>query len=193
MIKNIKLLSILILAMLMLIFVGCSNNTSDKNNSGTTTENNSTNTTATTKQDYEKYLSERYDYYFDNTKLYDDYDIYSDDFNFNGTNEEFITVYNNSYADLKTNLEAFKKDLQSYVKKGTPEVDKLNEQVITSIDKSINSTDKFTADFATKTKDYATLTKDEMVKGLKDIGRIPHDARMELDKLVDDAKEKLGM
>ncbi|SCI72948.1 Uncharacterised protein [uncultured Clostridium sp.] len=190
--KNIKLVSALLLAMLLTTFISCSNNDSTTNDSTNTTENN-TSTTATTKEDYEKYLTERYDYYFDNSKLDNDYDIYSDDFTFNGTNEEFLVAYNNSYNDLKTNLEAFKNDLNNYVKKGTSEVDKLNADVITNIDKAIASVDDYTGSFAEKTKDYATLAKDEMVKGLKDIGKASHDAMEDLDNLVDNAKAKLGI
>ncbi|WP_302669755.1 hypothetical protein [uncultured Clostridium sp.] len=178
--------------MLLTTFISCSNNDSTTNDSTNTTENN-TSTTATTKEDYEKYLTERYDYYFDNSKLDNDYDIYSDDFTFNGTNEEFLVAYNNSYNDLKTNLEAFKNDLNNYVKKGTSEVDKLNADVITNIDKAIASVDDYTGSFAEKTKDYATLAKDEMVKGLKDIGKASHDAMEDLDNLVDNAKAKLGI
>lgn len=194
--KNIKLVSALLLALLLTTFIGCSNNdssTNDSQNNSQTTNENNTSTTATTKEDYEKYLTERYDYYFDNSKLDNDYDIYSDDFTFNGTNEEFLVAYNNSYNDLKTNLEAFKNDLNNYVKKGTPEVDKLNADVITNIDKAITSVDDYTGGFAEKTKDYATLAKDEMVKGLKDIGKASHDAMDNLENLIDNAKEKLGI
>ncbi|MBM6859896.1 hypothetical protein H9X78_05220 [Clostridium saudiense] len=194
--KNTKLISALLLAMALTTFISCSNNNShtdgSTSNSQNATENN-TSTTSTTKEDYEKYLTERYDYYFANTKLHNDYDIYSDDFIFNGTNEEFLASYNNSYNDLKANLEAFKNDLNNYVKKGTPEVDKLNAEVITNIDKAITSVDDYTGSFAEKTKDYATLTKDEMVKGLRDIGKASHDAMNDLENLVDDAKAKLGI
>lgn len=194
--KNIKLILALLLSLLLTTFISCSNTDSNSNdsanNSQNTTENN-TATTPTTKEDYEKYLTERYDYYFDNPNINDDYDIYEDDFTFNGTNEEFLVAYNNSYNDLKTNLESFKNDLNNYVKKGTPEVDKLNAEVITDIDKAITSVDDYTAGFAEKTKDYATLAKDEMIKGLRDIGKASHDAMTDLKNLVDNAKDNLGI
>ena len=192
--KNIKLISALLVAMLLLTFVSCGNNTAKNNynsNSQNTTEN--TSTTPTTKEEYQNYLTERYNYYFGDSNLYDNYDIYAEDFTFNGTNEEFLTVYNNSYVELKANLENFKADLNNFVKKGTPEVDKLNAEVITDIDKAILSVDDYTSGFAEKTKDYATLGKDEVVKGLRTIGKSSHDAMDDLKNLIDDAKEKLGI
>ena len=192
--KNIKLISALLVAMLLLTFVSCGNNTAKNNsnsNSQNTTEN--TSTTPTTKEEYQNYLTERYNYYFGDSNLYDNYDIYAEDFTFNGTNEEFLTVYNNSYVELKANLENFKADLNNFVKKGTPEGDKLNAEVITDIDKAILSVDDYTSGFAEKTKDYATLGKDEVVKGLRTIGKSSHDAMDDLKNLIDDAKEKLGI
>ncbi|CUO69984.1 hypothetical protein [Clostridium disporicum] len=192
--KNIKLISALLVAMLLLTFVSCGNNKAENNsnsNSQNTTEN--TSTTPTTKEEYQNYLTERYNYYFGDSNLYDNYDIYAEDFTFNGTNEEFLTVYNNSYVELKANLENFKADLNNFVKKGTPEVDKLNAEVITDIDKAILSVDDYTSGFAEKTKDYATLGKDEVVKGLRTIGKSSHDAMDDLKNLIDDAKEKLGI
>ena len=148
--KNIKLVSALLLAMLLTTFISCSNNGSNKNNSSNNSQNtteNNTSTTATTKEDYEKYLTERYTHYFGDPSKAPEYDIYAEDFTFNGTTEEFLTIYNNSYNDLKTNLEAFKADLQNYVKKGTPEVDKLNADVIAEVDKTITAVDKHNAGF----------------------------------------------
>ena len=192
--KNIKLISALLVAMLLLTFVSCGNNTAKNNsNSNSQNTNENTSTTPTTKEEYQNYLTERYNYYFGDSNLYDNYDIYAEDFTFNGTNEEFLTVYNNSYVELKANLENFKADLNNFVKKGTPEVDKLNAEVITDIDKAILSVDDYTSGFAEKTKDYATLGKDEVVKGLRTIGKSSHDAMDDLKNLIDDAKEKLGI
>ena len=194
--KNIKLVSALLLAMLLTTFISCSNNGSNKsnssNNSQNTTENN-TSTTATTKEDYEKYLTERYTHYFGDPSKAPEYDIYAEDFTFNGTTEEFLTIYNNSYNDLKTNLEAFKADLQNYVKKGTPEVDKLNADVIAEVDKTITAVDKHNAGFVETTKDYATLAKDEVVKGLRTVGNASHNAMNDLKEMVNNAKSKLGI
>ena len=47
--------------------------------------------------------------------------------------------------------------------------------------------------FSEKAKDYAKLSKDEIIKGLRALARAPHDARMELHKLVTDAKNTLGI
>lgn len=176
-----KLLISALLSILMLIMVGCSNS------------NNSTTTKAPTNEEYYTYLNEKYAQYFKDSKLYNDYDVYVDGFTYNGTYEEFITEYNNSYADLKTNLEAFKNDLQTNVVKGNTEVDKVNQEVITSIDKAIIAVDDYTGTFTDKAKDYATLSKDEVVKGLQSLGRAPHDAKLELDKLITDAKTTLGI
>ena len=194
--KNIKLVSALLLAMLLTTFISCSNNGSNKNNSSNNSQNtteNNTSTTATTKEDYEKYLTERYTHYFGDPSKAPEYDIYAEDFTFNGTTEEFLTIYNNSYNDLKTNLEAFKADLQNYVKKGTPEVDKLNADVIAEVDKTITAVDKHNAGFVETTKDYATLAKDEVVKGLRTVGNASHNAMNDLKEMVTNAKSKLGI
>lgn len=194
--KNIKLVSALLLAMLLTTFISCSNNGSNKNNSSNNSQNtteNNTSTTATTKEDYEKYLTERYTHYFGDPSKAPEYDIYAEDFTFNGTTEEFLTIYNNSYNDLKTNLEAFKADLQNYVKKGTPEVDKLNADVIAEVDKTITAVDKHNAGFVETTKDYATLAKDEVVKGLRTVGNASHNAMNDLKEMVNNAKSKLGI
>lgn len=191
MIKKFRLLSVL-LSMVMLVLVGCSNNNSTSNSNSTTDKTNS-NTEVTTTQDYYNYLTERYNYYLGNSKLFNDYDIYEEDFVYNGTNEDFIVEYDKSYEELKVNLESFKKDLENYVKKGTPEVDKLNAEVIADIDKAIVEVDKYTATLGEKTKDYATLAKDEMIKGFRDIGKASHDALDDLKDLVDNAKERLGI
>lgn len=194
--KNIKLVSALLLAMLLTTFISCSNNGSNKNNSSNNSQNtteNNTSTTATTKEDYEKYLTERYTHYFGDPSKVPEYDIYAEDFTFNGTTEEFLTIYNNSYNDLKTNLEAFKADLQNYVKKGTPEVDKLNADVIAEVDKTITAVDKHNAGFVETTKDYATLAKDEVVKGLRTVGNTSHNAMNDLKEMVNNAKSKLGI
>lgn len=193
MIKKFKLLSVLLLSMLMLVLVGCSSNNNSTNTPNSATDKTNSNTEATTTKDYYNYLTERYNYYFGNSKFFNDYDIYSEDFVYNGTNEEFIVEYDKSYGELKTNLESFKKDLENYVKKGTPEVDKLNAEVITDIDKAIIEVDKYTSTFAEKTKDYGTLAKDEMIKGFRGIGKSSHDAMNNLKDLIDDAKEKLGI
>ncbi len=148
--RNIKLISALLLAMLLATFISCSSNNKSKTNPQTTTENSSQ-ITATTKENYEKYLSERYNHYFGDSNRNKGYDIYSENFTFNGTNEEFLVAYNNSYTNLKTNLQSFKADLQNYVKKGTLEVDNLNAEVITDIDKAILSVDNYTSSFAEKT------------------------------------------
>lgn len=194
--KNIKLVSALLLAMLLTTFISCSNNGSNKNNSSNNSQNtteNNTSTTATTKEDYEKYLTERYTHYFGDPSKAPEYDIYAEDFTFNGTTEEFLTIYNNSYNDLKTNLEAFKADLQNYVKKGTPEVDKLNADVIAEVDKTITAVDKHNAGFVETTKDYATLAKDEVVKGLRTVGNASHNAMNDLKGMVNNTKSKLGI
>lgn len=183
--KRLKSLSTILLSILMLSLVGCGNSR--------TTPDNSNTTKAMTTAEYNTYLTERYNYYFNDLDLYNDYDVYQTGFDYNGTYDEFITSYNNSYADLKTNLKAFKNDLETNVAKGTPEVDKLNQDVITSIDQSIIATDDYTSGFATKAKEYATYSKDEVIKGLQSIGRVPNDARLELHRLVNDAKNSLGL
>ena len=47
--------------------------------------------------------------------------------------------------------------------------------------------------FSEKAKDYATLSKDEVVKGLKSIGLDVHNAKLDLDNLIDTAKSRLGV
>ena len=51
----------------------------------------------------------------------------------------------------------------------------------------------YNSTFSEKAKDYAKLSKDEIIKGLRALARAPHDARMELHKLVTDAKNTLGI
>ena len=178
-----KLLALTLVSLLMLTMAGC----------GCNSAKDDTAQKPPTNEEYYNYLNERYNHYFKDSKLNNDYDIFAEDFTYDGTYEEFIGAYNNSYNDLKTNLEAFKNDLENNVVKGNAEVDKKNQEVITSIDKNITEVDKYTSGFATETKDYATLGKDEVIKGLRAIGRAPHEAKLELDKLVDDAKNSLGI
>lgn len=185
--KKLKSILLIALSVLMLGLVGCGD---DKAASDSDT---SSKDTPTTKEEYVKYLNDRYNYYLSDSKLTTDYNIYVDDFNYNGTNEEFITAYGDAYSTLRTQLLALKSDLESKVKKGTTEVDKLNQKVITSIDKVVISIDDFDQSYSTKVKDYGTLAKDDIVKGMQALGRVPHDARMELDKLVKDAKNTLGI
>lgn len=193
MLKKTKFTVSLILSALMLLSVGCSSNntTDDQSNMDNSSEINTAN--ATTKEDYEKYLNQRYEYYFDNSKLYNEYDIYSDNFMYDGTNEDFVSMYDTEYNNLKTNLESFKNDLTTNVVRGDAEVDKYNDSVISSIDNTISSINQFGTDFSTKAKDYVTLTTDEMVQGVRDLGKLPHEARLKLDDLVENAKDALGI
>lgn len=201
--KNLRTLIVLALTMLMLTLVGCGKDTTEDNsmNGGTTndnttnngTNNGTNNTTPMTKEEYEKYLTERYDYYFGDTTRYENYDIYGENFNYGDNFNEFMTGYTTFYNKETENLKAFKKDLETNVRKGTPEVDKLNDQVMTALDKAIVASEEYGGSFSEKTRDYGTLAKDEVVKGLRDIGRAPYEARVELHKLVRDAKTTLGI
>lgn len=195
--NNFKVLSLLILSLLIFNLVGCSN----KNNGGpndntknpTNAQNSTNNKNAPTNQEYYNYLTERYNHYFNNDALDTTYDIYVDDFTYDTTYEEFITAYNVSYEQLKSNLESFKKDLEINVVKGNAEVDKYNSEVITAIDKAIIQVDDYTVGFSEKAKDYATLSKDEIIKGLKSLTLGVHNARINLKNLVDKAGDKLGV
>ena len=195
--KRIKLLSLLLLSLLLFGLVGCGNNNTNNSTTNDSTKNSTTNDSTTknspTNQEYYDYLTERYNHYFNNNTLDTTYDIYVDDFTYDNTYDEFITEYNGSYDQLKTNLETFKKDLENNVVKGNAEVDKYNQEVITSIDKAIIAVDDYTGTFTEKTKDYATLSKDEVIKGLRSLTLGAHDARVDLKNLVDDAKNKLGI
>lgn len=181
--KRFKLLSLLLLSLLLFGLVGCGDNKS----------NDSTAKNPPTNQEYFDYLTERYNHYFSNSALDTTYDIYVDDFTYDNTYYEFITSYAGSYTQLKTNLEAFKSDLENNVIKGNDEVDKYNQDVITTTDKAIIAVDDYNGSFVEKTKDYATLSKDEVVKGLRNLTLEAHDARIELKNLVNDAKNKLGI
>ena len=185
--KNLKSLSLFLVSLIMLTLVGCSNNKTSNNSS------NSATNTPPTNQEYYDYLTERYDHYFKDNLLNTTYDIYVDDFTYDNSYDEFITAYNGSYDELKADLEAFKKDLQDNVVKGNAEVDKFNQEVITATDKAIISVDDYNGSFSEKAKDYATLSKDEVVKGLKSIGIDVHNAKLDLDNLIDTAKSRLGV
>ena len=203
---KIKSLLLVSLSISMLLLSGCgknnSNNVSDNSNNTNTTDNstankstnnNSNSTVAPTNEEYYTYLTNRYNYYFNNYALDTTYDIYVDDFTFDNTYDEFITVYNGNYEDLKRDLVSFKNDLETNVAKGNTEVDKVNAEVITSIDKAIIAVDDYNSTFSEKAKDYAKLSKDEIIKGLRDLARAPHDARVKLHNLVTDAKNSLGI
>lgn len=191
--KSIRNLLVTALAVLSLSLVGCGedkmNNNTDGNSSTVQDQTQSSN--PTTKAEYDKYLKERYDYYFGNNTIvaqYDTYNIYNDNFDYTGTYDEFITGYNDFYAKDRDNLKAFKKDLEGFYKKGDAEVDKLHNEVITAIDEAIVASDTYSNEFADKTKDYGTLAKDEVIKGLRDIGRVPYEARVKLYNLVNNNK-----
>lgn len=187
--KKFKALSLLLLSLLLFGLISCSNNNSPNN-----TTDNSTNTkNPPTNQEYYDYLTERFNHYFGNNDLDTTYDVFVDNFTYDGTYDEFITTYNNDYVQLKTNLEAFKNDLENNVVKGNDEVDKYNQEVITATDKAIIAVDDYTGSFTEKAKDYATLSKDEVVKGLRTLTLGAHNARLDLKKLIDNAKDKLGI
>lgn len=195
--KIFKPLILLIGALLIFALTGCSNGDKTNNETGTTSENNTANEISPmNKVEYEKYLSERYDYYFDNDVIdsqYDIYDIYDDDFNYTGTYDEFINGYTIFYNQETANLKAFRNDLQTNVRRGDPEVDKINDEIITSVDKAIIDSEEYGKTFIEKTKDYGTLAKDQIISGLRDIGRIPYESRKALDKLIDDVDDRLGV
>lgn len=217
--KNIKTLTVVALTTLMLTLVGCGGNSTKDNsmngnmNGGTTQDNttknganngtnngthngtdNGTNKTgAMTKEEYATYLTERYNHYFGDETRYQQYNIYGENFNYGGNFNEFMTGYTTFYNKETENLKALRSDLEKNVRKGTPEVDKLNDQVMTALDKAITTSEEYGGSFTERTKDYGTLAKDEVVKGLRDIGRAPYDARVELHKLVTNAKTTLGI
>ncbi len=191
--KRFKALSLLLLSLLIFGLIGCSHNnaTNDSTNNDSTNDSNVKN--SPTNQEYYDYLTERYNHYFNNGTLDTKYDIYVDNFTYDNTYDEFITEYNGSYEQLKTNLEAFKNDLENNVVKGNAEVDKYNQEVITAIDKAIIAVDDYSGSFAEKAKDYATLSKDKVIEGLRSLTLGAHNARVDLKNLVDDAKNKLGI
>ena len=200
--SNFKPLLFFLLSVLMVTMVGCSNtktntnaNTNGTTNGNTAPENNTSASKVNppTNEEYYTYLTDRYNYYFKDNPLDTTYDIFVDDYVYDNTYDEFITAYNGSYDELKVNLEAFKNDLENNVAKGNTEVDKVNAEVITSVDKAIISVDDYSSTFTEKAKDYATLSKDEVIKGLRGLARAPHDARVELDKLINDAKNTLNI
>ena len=154
--EKFKTISILLLGLLLFGLVGCgSDKTADKKN-------------PPTNQEYYDYLTERYNYYFNNSDLDTNYDVFLDNFTYDGSYDEFITVYND-------------------------EVDKYNQEMITATDKAIIAVDDYIGSFGEKAKDYATLSKDEVVKGLRSLTLDAHNARLDLKNLYDDAKDKLGI
>lgn len=190
--KNFKVISLLLLSLLLFGLISCGDN--NTNNNSDNTNNNSTDTkNPPTNQEYYDYLTERFNHYFENNELDTTYDVFVDNFTYDGTYDEFITTYNNDYAQLKTNLEAFKSDLKNNVVKGNNEVDKYNQEVITATDKAIIAVDDYTGSFTEKAKDYATLSKDEVVKGLRTLTLGAHNARLDLKNMIDNAKDKLGI
>lgn len=194
--NNLKVLTVAVVTLVMIAFTGCGKDEEPVVPPPAPAQENVNNTTPMTKSEYEKYLSERYDYYFDNETIgaqYDMYDIYDNDFSYKGTYDEFISGYNDFYTQDKANLEAFRKDLEANVRRGDAEVDKLNDEIMTSLDKAILAAEDYGKTFTEKTKEYGTMAKEEAIKGLRDIGRIPYETRVELDKLVDEAKDRLGI
>lgn len=186
-----KSLFLIALSVFMLVLVGCtSNDTNNDSSNNSTTNSDSKN--PPTNEEYYTYLTDEYNKYL-NSNLNDDYDVYVEDFTYDGTYDEFVAGYNTSYENLRSNLEAFKKDLETNVVKGNADVDKLNAEVITGIDKAIIAVDDYTGSFTEKTKDYASLSKDEVVKGFRDIGSSVHNARLDLKNMIDNAKDKLGI
>ena len=162
--EKFKTISILLLGLLLFGLVGCgSDKTADKKN-------------PPTNQEYYDYLTERYNYYFNNSDLDTNYDVFLDNFTYDGSYDE-----------------AFKSDLENNVIKGNDEVDKYNQEMITATDKAIIAVDDYIGSFGEKAKDYATLSKDEVVKGLRSLTLDAHNARLDLKNLYDDAKDKLGI
>lgn len=201
--KNIKSLLVVSLTVLMLALVGCGNDASDNNsmndgmnngmNNGANTENGTNSNTPMTKEEYANYVTERYNHYFGNADRYTQYDIYGENFDYGGNFNEFATGYTTFYGEETSNLKAFRNDLEKNVRKGDAEVDKVNSEIITATDKAITASEEYGGSFTERTKDYGTLAKDEVITGLRDIGRAPYDARVELHKLVSNVKTTLGV
>lgn len=194
--NKLKVLTVAAATLVMIAFTGCGKDEEPVVPPPAPAQENVNNTTPMTKSEYEAYLTSRYDYYFDNETIgaqYDMYDIYDNDFSYKGTYDEFISGYNDFYTQDKANLEAFRKDLEANVRRGDAEVDKLNDEIMTSLDKAILAAEDYGKTFTEKTKEYGTMAKEEAIKGLRDIGRIPYETRVELDKLVDEAKDRLGI
>ena len=138
---KIKSLLIVSLSISMLLLSGCGNDTSNNvsdnsNNTNTTdnsaadnsTNNNSNNTAAPTNEEYYTYLTDRYNYYFDNYALDTTYDIYVDDFTFDDTYDEFIYDVLHRISNFFINIE-LKNELKEKLYKSQERAKNLEHEI----------------------------------------------------------------
>lgn len=194
--KNyLKILTLIVLTVGTLAMVGCGSDEKDVKETPKAEQEKIADSTGTmTKEEYAAFLQEKYNYYLNNPEneaQYDVYNIYDEQFSYMGTYDEFITGYNQFAGEERAKLEAFKKELETNVPKGNPEVDAINADVITALDEALLASDDYGKDFETKAKDYGTYTKDQVIKGLRDLGRVPYEARKGVENLVEDVKNRL--
>lgn len=195
--KYLLILTFAVVTSMTAFITGCGgNDNKDVEEISKTAQEEAANSTGTmTKEEYAEFLEDRYEYYLDNDELdakYDVYNFYDEEFSYMGSYDEFLSGLNQFAGEERTNLEGLKKELETKVKRGNPEVDAVNDEIIAAINEAILSSDTSSKDFETKAKDYGTYTKDEVIKGLRDLGRVPYEARKAVEDLVEKAKEKLG-
>lgn len=201
--KNLKFLTVtgLVIMSIMSMFVGCGSDDEPVPETISAQDNQvktpaQDNVIPMTKKEYDTYLIERYNYYFNNPTVneqYSSYNIYAPEFAYNGTYQEFLTGFDEFTTTQRENLEAFKKDLETNVRFGNPDVDRINSEIITSVDRAIASSQQYTEQLKVDTNDIGDVGLDEFFVGLREFFRFPYLERESINRLIEDAKDRLGV
>lgn len=178
-----------------LCFAGCGDEDTvqPQENSNNEMTNDTENQTISTKEQYANYLDTQSKKYLSELAIDTDYDFDKVSEDTVELNEDYINAIKESYGDEVEKLTMLKNDLKNNVKSDDKEVNDLNNKVIESIDKNIKEIEGTRTTIGEKTKDLMGETKAYFISSMKEIQKLPKEAKSEYDKLVQDAKNTLGI
>lgn len=197
-----KIVSAAMVCSSIIAFAGCSGD-DDTTNQQQDSSNNTTSDTQntgdnqdkviSTKEEYVNYLDQQSKKYLSDLKIDTEYDFDKVTEDAINLNEDYIIEIKDSYSDEVERLTMLKNDLKNNVKSDDKEVQDLNNKVIASIDKNIQEIEGTQTTLIEKAKDLAGKTKADFISAMKEVQKLPKDARAEYDKLINDAKNTLGI
>ncbi|MPQ43709.1 hypothetical protein [Clostridium tarantellae] len=192
--KNTKLIALILTVILAFSIIGCKakNNTLIPPDRATTDKEFYINKTDD-KDEYFKILSEKSKYYLSDIPLDTQYDLSKIDISKIEPGEKFLTDFKNAYIDLEIRLKGFKEELQNNVTSKNNVVIKVNNEIIASIDKNLKQINEFNIKLEEKNSLLNSKNKDNFFKILRKLERNAHKSRVELYKLLENSKVKLGI
>ncbi|MDD6772046.1 MAG: hypothetical protein SPJ62_16250 [Inconstantimicrobium porci] len=192
--KRIKALTLAAVAAMVVNFYGCGEEKTvqPQENSGTGAQSSEA-ASISSKEDYANYLEDRANVYLTDLKIDTDYDFNKLDEAKVEVSEDMVTGTKTSYEDLRQGLENLKTDLETNVKSDDAEVKKMNADVIASIDKNLAEINKAHESLDKDSDSLLKKSKDDFISTMKDIEKAPRAAKDELIKMINDAKNTLGI